>query len=133
MGIFLIFGGLLLVCVIWYIITILLDRRDTYYTDYSGGRFFSIVAGLSIVVIICLILTLIDIDRQFNEIVNKHEALSELIENSRENNTNSFETIKAIDNMTEMNNIISNHKAYIGSFWTGAWYSDKVANLPYLK
>lgn len=76
--------------------------------------------------IICCI-GLINKDRRFDEIQERYQVISLMVESYDGQDYGNMATL--IDEVVYMNKCIASHKAFYTSPWTGIWYSEKIANL----
>lgn len=65
--------------------------------------------------------------------IQEYYALRQAIDYARVKDLSSFERIKVIDSINEMNNTIAKHRIKHDSFIYGLWNSKEIANLEYLK
>lgn len=132
MGVIIVIAIAIISCIIWYLI----EKKCYYDTYLESLRFSGYLSVASIVVftvsIIVSISSLINIDRKFNSFIFRYNATKEAINYSRVNMSD-LERVKVITDIAEINTEIADHRAYVGNFWSGIWYSEEIANLEYLK
>lgn len=96
---------------------------DFEWLEIMGGV-FSICSFLAMVVIV---LSLINIDREFDTFINHYNFTKELVVNYEPNDYGNRTAL--LEDVISINEEIAQHKAYVGNVWTGAWYSEKIAEL----
>lgn len=134
MGILIILGVLTVIFAIWTALTFVLERYGSgYSSDYMGARFICIPSLVVCVVILSIIwCDLVNKDREFNKTIYEYESMKESLNCSRDNFSD-LERIQVITNIQKINETIAEHRAYVGNPWTGVFYSEKIAELEYLK
>lgn len=88
------------------------------------GSVFSIFSFVTMVV---LIATLVNINRKFDTFINRYNFTKELVVNYEPNDYGNRTAL--LDDVISINKKIAEHKAYAGNIWSGAWYSEKIAEL----
>ena len=96
---------------------------DFEWLEILGGV-FSVFSGVTMAV---LIASLVNIDRKFDTFVNRYNFTKELVVNYEPNDYGNKTAL--LDDVISINKKIAEHKAYVGNIWSGAWYSEKIAEL----
>lgn len=119
-----------LLCVVWYVLAIVCDKRDRD-NDYTASRLLAVMFGVSL--LIATIIVPISSNYNSKSFLLHHQAISQVIEYSRSEDLSSHERVRVISDIIEINKTISRHKVGSQSYLIKWWYSEEVANLPYLK
>lgn len=88
------------------------------------GGVFSIISFL---IMVGIILSLINIDKEFDTFINRYNFVKELVVNYEPNDYGNKTAL--LEDVISINEEIAQHKAYVGNAWSGAWYSEKIAEL----
>ena len=115
---------LILSAVVGIIAGVLLDK----YTYADGWVFTSWLVGIcSVIALIVLSLSLINLDRRFTATINQYEVISAMVESYDGQDYGNMQSLT--EAVVRINSIIAEHKAFYGNKWTGVWYSEDIANL----
>jgi hypothetical protein len=115
--------GLFIVSTLTSILVSKYGDWDFEWLEILGGV-FSVFSGVTMAV---LIASLVNIDRKFDTFVNRYNFTKELVVNYEPNDYGNKTAL--LDDVISINKKIAEHKAYAGNVWSGAWYSEKIAEL----
>lgn len=106
--------------------SILVSKYGSWDFQWLGttGVVFSIFSFVAMVIIV---LSLINIDKSFDAFINRYNFTKELVVNYEPNDYGNRTAL--LEDVISINEKIAQHKAYVGNVWTGAWYSEKIAEL----
>lgn len=92
---------------------------------------FGVLSLLVTLGVIMFSLSLINLDKRFDEFKYRYEYTKQMVESYH-----GFEygnTFNLTEEMLKINSTIARHKAYCNNVWTSKWYSKDIANLEPLK
>lgn len=98
------------------------------YTYADGWACFCALFGVtSIIAVIVLSLTLINLDRRFAATINEYYVITAMVESYDGQDYGNMQSLT--EAVVKINSIIAEHKAFYGNKWTGIWYSADIATL----
>ena len=117
---FILIGAILILSIICIII------GERIYSDVFNilGGIFGII---SLTIILGMIFTLINIDKEFEATINEYEVLKAQVECYKPGDYGNASEI--MSKTLHMNSLIAKHKALSDSNWSGLWYSKEIGNL----
>lgn len=112
------------VAVLFLIIGAILSR--SYMYDFFAGLF--VVLGIiAATVFAIMLMSLINIKRDFQTTLNEYEITKVLVENYTPNDYGNQSDL--LQQVISINKRIARHKAYADNKWTGVWYSEEIGAL----
>ena len=118
------FISLIALIIISFMGAALIDKYS--YESWLAGT-LTFIGTFATLILICISLSLINIDKRFETTLNKYEVITEMVESY---DGLEFGNMTALtESVVDMNLIIARHKAHYTSIWTGPWYSSKIAEL----
>lgn len=96
---------------------------DFEWLEILGGVF----SILSFLIMVGMVLSLINIDREFDTFINRYNFTKELVVNYEPNDYGNKKAL--LEDVISINEEIARHKAYVGNVWSGVWYSEDIAAL----
>lgn len=109
----------------------LIDKYDYTYTRVGLSGFFSITGGISAIVLIISLMSLIGINRRYDAMVYRYENTVEMVNSYTGQDYGNMGVL--VEQVVNINNGIANHKARYNSVWVGLWYSERIGNLEPIK
>jgi len=96
-------------------------------TNWCGGIIFAIIA---IIAWICIVFGIfVQRERSYDEKIQNHYALKSLVESGT---ISEFEKIKIYEQIHSNNKTINQHRTWVGNWWTGKCYSQRIADLEWI-
>lgn len=112
--------------VILIVVAVLINKYGSWDSDWLAGL-FAFFGGCCVVVLIGCLISLINIDRKFNERIVQYETIVQMVDSYDGQDYGNMGSL--VEAVVGMNKRIAKHKAYYDSPWNGLWYSVTVAEL----
>ena len=109
----------------------LIDKYDYTYTRIGLSGSFSITGGISAIVLVISLMSLISINQRYDAMVYQYENTVEMVNSYTGQDYGNMGVL--VEQVVNINNVIANHKARYNSVWVGLWYSERIGNLEPIK
>ena len=104
------------------------SKRFGFFIETAKVFFF-----IAVVLLIGSLFSLIEVNDYNDAKYESYKAFQEMVNDQRDQDRSVMERRGIAIKMSEINDDIAKHRVRKNSWYVGAWYSEKIANMGYLK